>query len=290
MARYAKLSIVCGRRATGKTNKTLTQLYTAVKNGRKVLIFDATDEFGNYIYRPGEPAHSIKPIFIKDIPRFVAQHRAEIVRIRPFHDNGKRMTNDDKQEALYKILQNYRNGILLVEDVNVYIGDNAPNDIIGSLATLRQAGVDLIMHYQLVQKAANPKIIGMANYIRLHKTNDEVGRFADRFLDKTDIMQVAEIIVNRRYNWGMLKGVKDDTGQFFCVTIDLEYHKIRGIFTKEEAEAAIEEFMSKNAALTINKELNRKNRAGDKVWKNYAAAYEYLEKKLLIDFFDFDKK
>ena len=285
--RYATLTVVCGRRASGKTNKTLTALYKAVHNGRKVLIADFMDEFGNYIYRPGDPAHAIKPIFLKDVLRFTVQTKPEIVRIRPFHDNGVRMSDNEKQEALYKILKTYRNGILLVEDVNVYISDNAPNDIIGSLATLRQAGVDLIMHYQLIQKAANPKILGMANYIRLHKTNDEVARFKDRFLDKTDIMTVAQIIVNNRYKYGHSKNVNDETGKYFSVTVDIYSNKIRGIFTKEEAHYAVEEFISKNAAITINQELLRKDRHGKKIYSSYQQAYENIETQMMQDFFMF---
>ena len=239
MARYAKLTIVCGRRLTGKTNKTLSQLYKAVKNGRKALIFDAKDEFGNYNYREGEPPHSIKPIYIRDVARFTAQRIPEIVRIRPFTDEGERMSIEQLQDTLAYILKVYQNGILLAEDSNVYISDNPTNSIMGSLATLRQSGVDLIMQYQMIGKAGNPKIIGMANYIRLHKTNDGVKRNKDKFQDYVDILMIAEGIVERRYMYGMQKGVKDETGQFFNVLVDLEYNKIRGIFTQKEAELAI---------------------------------------------------
>lgn len=287
MPRYAEMEVVVGRRKTGKTGKTLRKLYKAVQNGRKVLIFDATDEYSNYIFQEGQPAHSIKPIFIRDIPRFTVQSKAEIVRIRPFHDNGDVMSNDDLQKTLYIILKTYRNGILLAEDVNVYISDNAPNDIMGKMATLRQAGVDLILHYQLVQKAANPKILGMLNYIRMHKTNDQVARFADRFLDKTEILSIAENIVNRRYSWGMANGVKNEKGQFFSVTVDLFYHKIRGIFTKDEASLAIEEFMSANGSTTIGRELQRRDKNGKKIWANYAEAYQHLEIEMMNQFFTF---
>lgn len=292
MARHAKMTIACGRRLTGKTNKTLEQCYAAVTHKeaakrRKVLIFDPMDEFGSYIFRPDQPPHSIKKIFLKDVRRFSLQTTPEIVRVIGYHDNGKRMGTDDMQEALGEILKNYRNGILLVEDINKYVSDSAPNDIVGSMATLRQAGVDLIVHYQLVQKAAHPKLLGMANYIRLHKTNDQVARFKDRFLDKTDMMCVAEIIVNRRYHWGMENDIKNDTGMFFSVLVDLEYNKIRGIFTKHEAELAVDEFISRNASMTIGSELQRVTKQGKKFWPDYQSAYSYLEKKMMKDFFCF---
>ncbi len=287
MARYAKLTIVCGRRATGKTNKTLSQLYTAVRNGRKALIFDAKDEFGNYIYRPDQPPHSIKAIYLKDVPRFTAQTLPEIVRIRPFLDNGQRMTTEDLQLSLGYVLKNYRGGVLLAEDINVYIADNTPNDLMGSLATLRQAGVDLIAHYQMIGKAGNPKMIGMANYIRLHKTNDTVERHADKFQDYVDILSIAEKIVERRYMYGMNHGITDATGQYFNCLVDLEYHKIRGIFTLEEAKFAVAEYISDSDRTTIKRLMNRKTPTGANQYTNYEAAYKHLEGKMMNDYFDF---
>lgn len=287
MPRYAKLTIVCGRRGSGKSNKTITQIFKAVANGQKALIFDAMDEYKSYRYRENQMV-DIKPIFYKDIPRFTAQIPAELVRVRPMHDkDGSPLSTQEKQEHLSYVLKNYRNGILLTEDTNVYIADNAPNDIMGSLATLRQAGVDLIMHFQLIQKAANPKILGMANYIRLHKTTDQVARFRDRFLDKTDIMMIAEKIVNRRFAWGIANGVKDETGQYFSCLVDFDDHKIRGIFNQDEAKYAIRDYMNSNGGSAVKELLSQRDHTGKKIWKDYGAAYSYLENKLMKEFFLF---
>lgn len=296
MARDAKLTIVCGRRGTSKTNTTLTRIFKAVRgtqqnnfmDARKALIFDAMDEFRGYKYRDNEPPLNIKAIYYRDIPRFTAQTPIELVRVRPITDDNKRMTTEDKQYWLSYVLQNYYDGIFLIEDINRFVSDNAPNDIIGSLATLRQAGVDLIIHYQLIGKAGNPKILGMANYIRLHKTNDSVKRHKDKFEDKTDILMVAEKIVNRRYEYGRKNKIKDDTGQYFSCTVDLDDHKIRGIFTKEEAIAAVRGYMNDNAKMTVKDLMQQLDENGKKVWKDYASAYKYLENKYMEEFFIFD--
>ena len=287
--RYAKLTVVCGRRMTGKTNLTLRQMYKAVAGGRKALIFDATDEFRSYIFRPGDPPHSIKPIFFKDIPRFSAQSVPEIVRVRPFLDNGKVMGTRDLQEHLALVLNTYRNGILLVEDVTTYIAANTPMDIMGKLSTLRQRGVDLVMQYQQIGKAANPQIIGQTNYIRLHKTNDEVSIYKDSFLDKADMMMIAESLVKRRYDWGMKNNIKDNTGEFFSCTIDLEYNKIKSICTQKEVEIAIAEFISDNANRTVKKLQQRRDRQGDLIYKDYQEAYSILEQNMFNNYFEFKK-
>lgn len=285
MARWAKLTIVCGKRGTGKTNRTLRLLYRAVNMGKKVLIFDVMDEFGDYLYREDAPRHNISPIFIKDIPRFTAQTKAEIRRIRPFLDDSRRMKINDMQNALAYILDTYKGGILLIEDINKYVTDNPTRDVMGALATLRQSHVDLMAHYQLIGKAGNPKLLGMCNYIRMHKTEDEVSRHEDKFIGKTKILSIAEIIVNERYRYGMDNDVNDETGKFFSCTVDLEYSKIKGIFTEEEAENAIAEYISMNSKNTINQLLNKRDRTGKPVWQDYASAYSFMERDMKADYF-----
>lgn len=287
MARFAKLIVVCGRRGTGKSNKTLSQIYQAVKSGRKGMIFDVNNEYGDYLYREDQPRHSIKPIYYKDIPRFTAQYKPELVRLRPLLDNGDVMGIKDLQEHLGFILKNYSNGILLVEDVTAYIAANTPMDIMGKLSTLRQRGVDLIMQYQHVGKAANPQILGQANYIRLHKTNDSVVNYADGFSDKTDMLSIAESIVNKRYYNGVDNGIKDETGIFFNVVVDLDACKIRGIFTRQEAEEAITNFISTNAGRTIGRLTKSKDRNGKLIYQDYGQAYHFLEQKYIQDYFVF---
>lgn len=288
MPRHAELTVVAGRRKTGKTNQTLTQLFKAVmQHNRKVLIFDPTDEFGDYQYRDNEPRLSIKPIFIRDIPRFSVQMKAEIVRIKPYFDDGRRMSTDDMANVLSIILQSYRNGIMLIEDINKYVTDNPRNDLMGSLATLRQNGVDLIAHYQMIGKAGNPKILGMTNYIRMHKTADQVARHEDKFLDKTQILSISENIVNARFRYGVQKKVYNYTGTYFSCLVDMEALKIDGVFTQKEAEKAVEQYISHNSANTIRSEYNSLDRTGKRVWKDYASCYAYVERNMMEDYFDF---
>ena len=83
--------------------------------------------------------------------------------------------------------------------------------------------------------------------------------------------------------------MKDETGQFFNVLVDLEYNKIRGIFTQKEAELAISEYISDNARDTVNLLLNRKDKIGQTIFKSYADAYAYLERDMMSNFFDFKK-
>lgn len=294
-ARQPQVFVACGRRATGKTIETLDTIFQYIKGnpqkgiaGRKVLIFDVNNEFGKFKYKDGQ-IYTIADLLMKDLPAFTASTTPQVRRIRPVWDNGKRMSISDMAVALGQIITTFRDGMLLLEDVNKYTGDNMRLDLIGSLATIRQSGIDLFMHYQMVAKAGNPKLIGMTNYIRLHKTNDSVARHKDKFQDKFPIMMVAQNIVNEKYEYGKAKGIKDNTGEFYSLWIDMEYGKIRGNFSHLEAKKAIQDFISLEYHSTIAPLLRKRDQKGKKIHANYESAYQYLEKSMMNDFFDFQK-
>lgn len=282
----AQLTIVCGARGKGKTNLTLTQLYKAVgEKKRKALIFDVKGEFADYLYRKDEPRHTIKAINLNMVPRFSVNNYPELVRLAPFTEDGRPLNTEEMLENLKFVFKNFRNGILLTEDLSAVITDAIPGDIYGSLATLRQAGVDVIAHFQMIGKAAHPKMIAMANNIRLHKTEDSVKRHREKFLEKFEIMSIAENIVNRRHEWGIKNKVFNEKGKFFNVTIDMEQRLIKGIFTQPEAEQAIEDYLSEEGK--ISKVAKRLDKEGKKVFANYQDAYRYEEQKLFDEFFNF---
>ena len=103
--REAHLGIAVGKRGIGKTYTTL-KIISDYVNGfkgtlkpRRVLIMDVNDEFSD-----------IPALKLSDVPLFSMHPKIEIRRIRPFHDNGTRMTINDVQETLFKILFDFRNG------------------------------------------------------------------------------------------------------------------------------------------------------------------------------------
>ena len=45
----------------------------------------------------------------------------ECRRIRPYNDDGSKMTLNDVADCLWQVLQDYRGGLLLIEDINKYV-------------------------------------------------------------------------------------------------------------------------------------------------------------------------
>jgi len=239
--------IACGKKGVGKTVATIEMIYRYISGNpqkgippRKALIFDVNDEFSHFWYHGDY--HSIKALAIKDILRFSVHPKVEVRRIRPFWDDGTKMGIDDMGEVLGIILENYRNGLLLVEDINKYTNDTLKGDLVGSLATVRHIGIDLVAHYQSVGRAANPKLLGNTKIIRLHKTNDSVARHKNKFEERTEIMQIAESIVDKKFNEGDKR---------FYLYVDVDEGKIHGKFDKKDIDVAIQDYISKNHSTLV---------------------------------------
>jgi ribosomal protein L30/L7E len=192
-----------------------------------------------------------------------------------FADDGKKMTINDMAEVLGIILDNYRNGLLLVEDINKYLSDAMPSDLIGSLATSRHIGLDIISHFQNIGRAGNPKLLGNLNMIRLHKTNDTVERHKNKFEEKTEVLQIAEYLINKRYFGG-------DTR--FFVYVDVENMKVRGKFSKEEVENAIHQYITERYSRIISPMLQLRDKKGKKIHNEESALKAANENLMKIYF------
>lgn len=280
--RECRIIIACGKRGVGKTVETVKMIDEYVSGNpskgippRKALIFDVNDEFSSFWYFGQQ--RSIKAIAIKDILKFSVHPKVEVRRIRPFWDDGKKLTINDMGEVLGIILDNYRNGLLLVEDINKYLSDSMPSDLIGSLATSRHIGLDIVSHFQNIGRAGNPKLLGNLNMIRLHKTNDTVERHKNKFEEKTELLQIAENLVNKKYFDGDIR---------YFVFVDIENMKVRGKIAKSEAEDAIHQYITERYSRIISPMLQLRDKKGKKTY-NEESALSAANAQLLKVYFSF---
>jgi len=230
--REPKLGVAIGKKGVGKTYTTnlMIQQYVngtinADTEPRRALILDVNDEFTD-----------IKALRLRDIPRFCVHPKIEARRIRPFNDDNKKMTLRDVQQALFFILQNYRGGLLLIEDINKYVSDSLPNDVVGAICTNRHTDTDIIMHFQSIGRITT-KIWQNINWLRFHKNTDSVDRHQKKFEDKHEYLKIAEILVNNQYYGGNKR---------FYLFIDIDSEKILGNFSKTLLDDAITEYIEKN--------------------------------------------
>lgn len=262
--------IAFGRKGAGKSFQTFELIKSYVQGNpaknlapRRALLFDVNDEYA------GVPS-----ISLKDIVHFSIHPIIEIRRVRPFKDNHQKMTIDEMVTALEFILNNFRNGLLLIEDVNRYIGENIPKDIYGNIATQRHNGVDIIAHVQSIGRIT-PKLWANTTVIRFHKQTESVSRHRVKFEEKYEYLSIAESIVNKKFY---------DGDKWFFLYADILTEKIYGKFSVDEFKAGIDEYISDNYRQLIVPMLNKVNSKGKKMY-NIESAMREMREKLFENYF-----
>ena len=268
--REPKLGVAVGRKGCGKTYQTTKMIDQYIAGNpakgvapRRALILDVNDEFEH-----------IKGLKVSDVMRFSAHPKIEARRIRPFHDDGKRMTIGEIQEVLFKVLNDYRGGLLLIEDVNRYISDYLPNDLVGAICTNRHTDTDIILHFQSVGRVS-PKIWQNLNWIRFHKNTDSVDKHRTKFEDKYEMLKLVENYVNNEYH-------TYNNQRYFCY-VDIEDEKIKGV-DRKKFETIVEQYLSDNYKKIISPMLQRRDLGkGVKVHTPESAVKE--QKKRIMDYY-----
>lgn len=234
MGREPILMAAAGKKGVGKTWQHMVMLNQYVQGdpyrnvpGRKVLILDINDEYGVY---------GVPTISLENVALFTVHPTIEMRRIQPFFPDGRRFTLDEWCNALYHVLNRYQNGLLVIEDFNKFFGDHMPVDLIGSLATQRHVGLDILMSYQSFGRI-NTKIWGNLNVLRFHKNIESVEKHKDKFPDKYEMMRIAEIIIDHEYSNGNIR---------FFLYVDMDEQKIHGEFSDEVRDMAIDTFIYEN--------------------------------------------
>lgn len=276
MSREPILMAVCGKKGVGKSFKTMEYIRKYVKGdaangvpGRKALIFDVNNEYADKTKFP-----DIYAIRLDDIIEYSRQRTPQIRRVAPFFNDGTAMTLDDMSRVLQFLVTTFKNGLFLIEDINKYVSDTMPGDLIGAICTNRHSGVDIILHYQSIGRFS-PKIWQNINVIRMHKITDPVERHKNKFPDKEECMKIAERIVKDQYLSGNIR---------FYLFVDFDDEKIYapGI-TEEQKRAAIKLFIAENYNRVMSTMFNVLDESGKKYTAEAALAIK--EKELYEQYF-----
>lgn len=280
--REAKMILVAGRKGVGKTYETLQMMSNYLKSspkkrGRKVLIFDVNNEFGNVRKDHKNPKlPNIGLIKLNQVPAFSKINKPIAKRVSIFKNNGQRMSLSEMAKALGYILEHYRNGLLLIEDISKYITDSLPGDLIGSICTQRHVSVDVIIHVQTVGKLFNPKLWGNCNELRLHRADDTITRHKTKISGNIEHLLIMEHLIEMKYKQG--------DRRFFCF-LNKDKGKIRGRFTKREFLKAIELYLSSNYSRVLKPLLDKRHiYSGEKIYKNQKEAVSSYMNALVLEY------
>lgn len=225
--RQPMLMVVCGETGVGKTYRTVHEIEHYIKpnrrtgkKGRKVLIFDVNDDdFMQYL--------TLHPEHIKSFKQVRAR------RIRPLTKSGKLMNLTQKRLIVEKMVAEFTNGLLVLEDIDKFMVGAKGQAVVGVLCANRHSDLDILISHQSIAKITTTEWQN-TTWLRLHKQVDDIYRYRNR-IPNYPLVRIATFIVEEQYNLANLtheKGLLTEKDfiirKSFFVYINMRKLKIRG--------------------------------------------------------------
>jgi len=238
-SREAGMMTITGFQGVGKTYLNMHIIFQYVKDkfyngvkGRRCLIFDTNGEYTKEQFSRNDiPDFEVKKIAIKDIQDWSRNGPVECRRI-----DAKNLSIKDKKKCLEYILKIYRNGMMVIEDINTYIlSVTHMEEIVGHIVNLRHRAADVLISYQSL-RPVEPRIWQNSRWVRMHYQADNVSDIKGKVTNMA-LFKIAQNLVNNRYFNGDKR---------FYVYIMVAQNKIEGRFTKKEFIEACKQFAMAN--------------------------------------------
>jgi hypothetical protein len=237
LERQPMLVLTCGETGVGKTYRNLIEIFRYMKNdpntgrkGRKVLAFDVNDD--DYLQ-----FKTVKVNLIQNLTAINAR------RIRPITKSGRNMTNEEKRDVVEQMVIRFKNGLLVLEDLDKYMVGAKGQSIVGLLTTNRHNGLDIMISHQSIAKITTTEWEN-CTWLRLHHQVDDISRYRER-IPNYFLVRMATFIVDEQYDLantayaeGMISKDEFKKRKSFYVYVDMRRLRIRGVSRKAFIRAA----------------------------------------------------
>lgn len=227
--------IAIGFKGVGKTYTTKHEVEDYIKNdassGRKarpVLVFDVNGEYGDFTAIDFDITEENEYKRAEEIRKIITPGKYRIVAYRK---DRSPMSPSEMMSTVNTIGKFYRNGMLILEDINRYMLSHVEIAMVGMLIGLRHLGVDLIIHYQSL-RAIPPRMWGNMNYLRWHKQSDGIDKYKGR-VDNYELFKIGERISEIKY-------LED---RYYYFWVDMMGEKLIGV-TEFDFERACQQYLS----------------------------------------------
>lgn len=225
----AKLILVAGGHGVGKTHENCNLIEHYIKNSKKILIIDYSDEYTNEIIKNNGFNFKTNLINIIDLGNWSNYDNNFIGRVNGIVD-GFVISNIKFHELLIKYLQNIKDTLILIEDYH---------QVCNIDYLIRPAYMNnsrLVISANSLAYFSNV-LFKSVDLIRLHNQFDTFDRYRNRVELHEPIKNLISIMEKLSYDkW------KNNHNRFFCY-IDINSFKVFGKFTKEELNNCIDEYL-----------------------------------------------
>lgn len=240
--------VATGTKGVGKTYQTCQVIQKYIqdnpstgKKGRKVLIYDVNMEYTSESFADNNVTFTAPVLDIKNLRQWSRQERPEVRRIVPKDEKGNPLSGEALISLLTEILNNFRGGLLVLEDINSYLMGNSVQEVIAVMCTNRHRDLDIYIHLQSTS-AITTRMWANANFTRFHKQADSLDRIINR-VPNPELYLITEKLVNQKYLYDK---------RFFC-TVDNQLMKIIGRFSMMDFQKACYAYLIDNPRLINNK-------------------------------------
>ena len=279
LERQPMLVVTCGETGVGKTYRNLIEIYRYMKDdpetgrkGRKVLAFDVNDD--DY--------PMFKTVRINSIQHLTA---IDARRIRPIAPEGKNMTLEEKREVVQQMVNRFKNGLLVLEDIDKFMVGAKGQTVVGLLTTNRHNGLDIMISHQSIAKITTTEWQNMT-FLRLHHQIDDISRYKNRIPNYFLVCIAKNIIdeqydlANEAYHQGCLSDYQYKKHKSFYLYVDMRKLRIRGASKKAFIRAA-KKYIDTHEGKTINMMLMERALNGMSKYKSRGEAVVALIMKYL---------
>lgn len=283
-SRQPMLILVCGETGVGKTFRNFQEFRKYLrgnpaqgKKGRKILVFDVNDD--DY---PQFPTVSVKHIhLLKSIrPR----------RIRPIKEDGRNMSTEEKRDVVELMVNEFKEGLLVLEDLDKYMVGAKGQSVVGLLTTNRHNKLDIMISHQSIAKITTTEWQN-CTWLRLHHQVDDVSRYESR-IPNFFVVRIATYIVDEQYemaNDAFAEGLIDEKEykqrKSFFVYVNMRKLKIRGCSMNAFIRAC-KKYIDSHGQKRIRDLLQEKDLYDKPVYKNKLAVMVKIIRDLMRLFED----
>ena len=265
LERQPMIMLVCGETGVGKTYRNKLEIKQYMmdhlamgKKGRKVLAFDTNDD--DY---PG--FRTVSPNHLKALTKVSAR------RIRPFNSDGSPMDNEEKKQVITKIMKHYKNGLVVLDDIDHYMTGAKGQSMIGALCTVRHKGIDIILTHQSIAKITTSEWQN-CTWLRLHHQVDDVTRYRER-IPKYEMVRIAQLIVDEQYELssnafasGKLSIQDYKVQKSFFIYVNMREQRIKGC-SRAAFIRASKKFIDQEQTRKVKRMLQEQDFDGNPIYK-----------------------
>jgi len=265
LERQPMIMLVCGETGVGKTYRNKQEIKHYMmdnlvmgKKGRKVLAFDTNDD--DY-----PKFRTVSPNHLKALTKVSSR------RIRPFNTDGSPMDNDEKKEVITKIMKHYKNGLVVLDDIDHYMTGAKGQSMIGALCTVRHKGIDIVLTHQSVAKITTSEWQN-CTWLRLHHQVDDVTRYRER-IPKYQMVRIGQLIVDEQYElcsnafaMGNITEQEYKIQKSFFVYVNMREQRVKGC-SRAAFIRACKKFIDQEESRKVKMLLNEEDFEGNNVYK-----------------------